>query len=1086
MDIRRGADLAMLAMVGVWSASVPLAEATLRVQNGNFEADAEQTNDVTGWYNSIGDTATSWWEATWSGPNVSPNGTSVLGLSYYNSTENWAYQSIGTNTEAVTSLIVQYDIGSFTDAGGVRDLGLRFSIYEAVGDFTPGNSLDIASVTNGVVLIDEVSVVPQRIGIGEMLEVQRTVLDLSSASTTGELFLRIQNEPGGEGEPWVAVDNVGVFSDEPAFGSIEVSPTGTGVGNPVVLSAVIAEWGATFEYASFFFDGEDYGMRDSSYTDEGVVTAYSYDFSFDPGTVHTAMVVVAGMNPVGYATNEWTFTMGDGFTVVSQSPTDSGITNPVTVTMSVADLASTFDSATMYFDGVEVVPSIESLDGTNTLSYTLESDLDPGTVHSVSGMVYGVNPSAEMAYGWTFSTTEPFEIEMAPNGYVSSRQPEITAEIKEVAGVIDNAYLYLDGVEVNPEIWLGDGGWQLSYTPEEALEVGTTHTGMVVVLGQELIAEFTNTCVFGIGGELGMATIYSTNNPVPEVDDVYQFSAATSDGYNVAGGADASTYIATESDRGAQGQYFTTGAGTAYELTSVWLQHVPYGDTWSQLNAGDTYTVRIVDPSKVDTAGFVLCSEVLTVANDSLVGMPSSGTGRWIQYVLNSPVTLKADKMYGFDVACGSDGNEFYEISGVNSNAYEGGSAYMSGGSGVGDNGANEYSSADRTFLVALTEVDALPDVTIVSTSPSGTVLDNAPVLEVLIEDNGVSVDPYSAVLLLDGVEVVPDEVSKLNITSTLVYVSSDLADGVHTGAVVAVPGGETNRWTFSVVYASAGVYIHSADNPDFDDDDIFQFAASTNDAFNVAGGADSATYIATEADRGAQGQFFTTGSGSAYEVSSVWLKHVSYSNTWSAMNAGDTFMVRIVDPSQTNSAGFLVYSEELTVLNGDIQGMPANPGSGCWIEHRFSQPVALDAGRTYGFDVACGAGGNEFYEISGVNTNLYAGGSAYMSGASGVGDTTATVYAGSDRSFMVVMNEVDAPITVESPVIRRDGQDDGVLSLSWPVSYGSAFNVLTNGDLVNGIWKSADLVPFLDGDRYVITNAMGSGTTLFIKLESK
>ena len=99
-------------------------QAALSITNGDFEADAAQTHNVTDWFDTITTGAQDsgyWWESTWAGPNVSPNGTSVLGLSYMFTTTNWAYQSIGVNDEGLTSLPLKLDIGSFTDAGGDRD-----------------------------------------------------------------------------------------------------------------------------------------------------------------------------------------------------------------------------------------------------------------------------------------------------------------------------------------------------------------------------------------------------------------------------------------------------------------------------------------------------------------------------------------------------------------------------------------------------------------------------------------------------------------------------------------------------------------------------------------------------------------------------------------------------------------------------------------------------------------------------------------------------------------------------------------------------------------------------------------------------
>ena len=182
------------------------AQAELSISNGDFEANGTQTTDVSGWFDPTASDS-SWWMATWAGPNASPNGTPVLGLSYMNATLNWAYQSIGINDTAITNLLIQYDVGSFTDAGSTRDLGLTFSIYESDGTFSGANDTDIADANN-VTLIDSITVYSGGLSAGELLSSQSVTLDLSSAGTDTELFLRIQNQIGSTGEPWAAVDNI--------------------------------------------------------------------------------------------------------------------------------------------------------------------------------------------------------------------------------------------------------------------------------------------------------------------------------------------------------------------------------------------------------------------------------------------------------------------------------------------------------------------------------------------------------------------------------------------------------------------------------------------------------------------------------------------------------------------------------------------------------------------------------------------------------------------------------------------------------------------------------------------------------------
>ncbi len=183
------------------------AQAVLVITNGNFENNAPLSNvtDVDSWFDPQA-TDAAWWEATWYGPTVSPTKTSVMGLSYMWETENWGYQSIGVNDEGLTELELRFDVGSFTDAGGDRDLGVTFSLYQ----FTmPADDVDIAKT-----LIDSFSLTTGALAAGEYLTLTGT-LDLSSANDTDELYLYINNFATETGEPWTAIDNVQIIP-EPA------------------------------------------------------------------------------------------------------------------------------------------------------------------------------------------------------------------------------------------------------------------------------------------------------------------------------------------------------------------------------------------------------------------------------------------------------------------------------------------------------------------------------------------------------------------------------------------------------------------------------------------------------------------------------------------------------------------------------------------------------------------------------------------------------------------------------------------------------------------------------------------------------
>lgn len=191
-----------------------VAQADLAITNGDFEADATQTINVTDWYDTVTTNVNNWWETTWAGPNVSPTGTPVLGLSYMFTTTNWAYQSLGTNDANWEGMTVTYDVGSFTDAGGPRDLGVTVSVYESDGTFTPADNTDIDGAA-GITLIDSVSTLYPSVAVGAYLT-DTITLDLRAAGS-GEIFLRLENFAGTTGEPWTAIDNIEIASVSFAF-----------------------------------------------------------------------------------------------------------------------------------------------------------------------------------------------------------------------------------------------------------------------------------------------------------------------------------------------------------------------------------------------------------------------------------------------------------------------------------------------------------------------------------------------------------------------------------------------------------------------------------------------------------------------------------------------------------------------------------------------------------------------------------------------------------------------------------------------------------------------------------------------------
>jgi hypothetical protein len=192
-----------LGCLGLALAATP-AQAQLQLLNGDFSLNATQGNAPVDWYVPNANTGGSWWISTWVGPTVSPNGTSVLGLSFMTST-NWAYQNIGTDSTGSTGLTVGFDLGSFTDAGSARNLGVTVSLYQSAS-FTAANGTDINGAA-GVTLLGNQSVASGLINAGAVVH-ETLSFDLTGANTTDALYLRFVNYQVDATQPWAAIDNV--------------------------------------------------------------------------------------------------------------------------------------------------------------------------------------------------------------------------------------------------------------------------------------------------------------------------------------------------------------------------------------------------------------------------------------------------------------------------------------------------------------------------------------------------------------------------------------------------------------------------------------------------------------------------------------------------------------------------------------------------------------------------------------------------------------------------------------------------------------------------------------------------------------
>jgi len=100
--------------------------------------------------------------------------------------------------------------------------------------------------------------------------------------------------------------------------------------------------------------------------------------------------------------------------------------------------------------------------------------------------------------------------------------------------------------------------------------------------------------------------------------------------------------------RANMGQFFTTGSKAGgYHVAAIWIRQAGYTtdtvDTyWSfAADANPTFTFRLTDPSQVNTAGFALDTEAVTVSGTEInnpggFNFSLTGTGIWLRLGFSS------------------------------------------------------------------------------------------------------------------------------------------------------------------------------------------------------------------------------------------------------------------------------------------------------------------------------------------------------------------------------------------------------------------------------------------------------------------
>jgi hypothetical protein len=223
-------------------------------------------------------------------------------------------------------------------------------------------------------------------------------------------------------------------------------------------------------------------------------------------------------------------------------------------------------------------------------------------------------------------------------------------------------------------------------------------------------------CVLGViilacGSAQAASLSYSATTPTGPIS---YLGSSADDTTNVAAGDDAASYFAHDRLNMGVGQTFWTGS-TGFEMTGIWLKNVQYttntgNGTWWYLDneagqqGGSVLRYRVTQWTGTNLSVINTSSYTVTGTETGNELMPVNwaadklGTGTWVYFGLDTPVTLAPNTVYGFDVAVTlGDWGYFMETAGTLGNdSYAGGWAYQSST----DTAQVQQWDGDHTFVV--------------------------------------------------------------------------------------------------------------------------------------------------------------------------------------------------------------------------------------------------------------------------------------------------------------------------------------------------------------------------------------------------
>ncbi|MBN2703756.1 MAG: hypothetical protein JXR23_06040 [Pontiellaceae bacterium] len=489
----------------------------------------------------------------------------------------------------------------------------------------------------------------------------------------------------------------------------------------------------------------------------------------------------------------------------------TGVKNPVKLSTDVVLTTTELISADLYLG--DMVTPIAST--TNFGPYV--SSGTTVTVSAVNGekflakevknarIIINTTETGLQTNNWKFTMGDAVAYTLSPakDAYANSFNPEVSATVVDVVDTVYELELYVDGELRAIEGPGANGTSVVSYTAGP-YEPGQKVDCEVIVYNTD--SEFyTNSWSFTVGGGTNTVTAWPADG-APELGtyDIAQLVAPSTVeetlGYHTnVNDRHAWTFISSY-DRPAQGQTFTTptvpGEGTGFDVDSIWIKTAGYldGDNFAW-NVGDEMTLRITDPSKTNTTGFVVSTHNIEIVNSA-----TKDSGEWVQLRLPEKVTLRPGKQYGFDVAVVGQGS-YFNTDTVGTDEYPAGTAYSSGVNGIGDNSMMlPPEGGDRSFIVELNASDELFLVTSVTPAPESDGVKNPVVIDVeFVELKGLY--DVSSEILLDG----NNEYQTLLGTSpeyTLRIEPEDLRPSTtHTAEYFLVSGAPSGMLTNSFVF---------------------------------------------------------------------------------------------------------------------------------------------------------------------------------------------------------------------------------------------------------------------------------------------